>query len=280
MVVPGLVLAVFEPSLESVAVTVFEPAVFAVTEKVCVPAASAALAGSVAFASVEVIAVVSVELTRFQFASTALTVTLKEDPAVWADGVPVLPVALPGEAVSPGISSCSLLNAPALIVADGLVFAVLEPSLESVAVTVALPAVLAVTENVFVPATSAAFAGSAAFASELVIAIVSVEVTGFQLASTALTVTVKLEPAVWVEGLPVLPVPVPGAAVSPGIKSWSFANAPALIVVDGLVLAVLEPSVESVAVTVALPAVLAVTVNVFVPATSAAFAGSAALASL
>src|SRR3954469_17949601 len=279
MVVPGLVLAVFEPSLESVAVTVFEPAVFAVTEKVCVPAASAALAGSVAFASVEVIAVVSVELTRFQFASTALTVTLKEDPAVWADGVPVLPVAVPGAAVSPGISSCSLLNAPALIVVDGLVLAVLEPSLESVAVTVALPAVLAVTENVFVPATSAAFAGSAAFASELVIAIVSVEETTFQFASTALTVTVKLDPAVCALGALVLPVALAGEAVSPGIRICSFAKAPALIVVDGLVLAVFEPSVESVAVIVALPAVFAVTENVFVPATSAAFGGSVAFKS-
>src|SRR3954453_19782314 len=165
MVVPGLVLAVLEPSLESVAVTVFEPAVFAVTENVCVPATSAAFAGSAAFASVEVIATVSVELTRFQFASTALTVTLKEDPAVWADGVPVLPVALPGEAVSPGISSCSLLKAPALIVVDGLVLAVLEPSLESVAVTVFEPAVFGVTEKVCVPATSAALAGSVALAS-------------------------------------------------------------------------------------------------------------------
>src|SRR3954449_11012243 len=105
------------------------------------------------------------------------------------------------------------------MVVDGLVLAVLDPSLESVAVTVALPAVFAVTEKVLVPATRAALAGSAAFASELVIAIVSVEVTGFQLASTALTVTVKLEPAVCALGAPVLPVPLPGAAVSPGVSS-------------------------------------------------------------
>ena len=37
-------------------------------------------------ASVEVMPTVSVELTTFQFASTALTMTLKEPPAVWADG--------------------------------------------------------------------------------------------------------------------------------------------------------------------------------------------------
>ena len=39
-------------------------------------------------------------------------------------------------------------------------------------------------------------------------------------------------------GVPVLPVAVPGAAVSPGSRIWSFANAPALTVVDGLVFAV------------------------------------------
>ena len=53
-------------------------------------------------ASVEVMPTVSVELTGFQLASTALTVTLKLLPAVCADGVPVLPVAVPGAAVSPG----------------------------------------------------------------------------------------------------------------------------------------------------------------------------------
>src|SRR5437870_2739494 len=107
-----------------------------------------------------------------------------------------MPEVLPGAAVSPGITTWSGVIAPALMVVAGLVFAVLDPSVESVAVPVAVPAVLAVTEKVFVPATSAAFAGSTAFASELVIATVSVEVTGFQFASTALTVTLKLEPAV------------------------------------------------------------------------------------
>ena len=66
----------------SVAVKVFEPAVFGVTEKVFVPATSAALAGSVALASLEVMPTVSVEVTGFQLASTALTVTLKLLPAV------------------------------------------------------------------------------------------------------------------------------------------------------------------------------------------------------
>src|SRR3954454_16998895 len=279
IVVDGLVLAVLEPSVEAVAVTVGLVAVSAVTENVFVPATSAAFAGSAAFKSELVIAIVSVEVTEFQFASTALTVTVKLEPAVCADGLPVLPEADPGAAVSPGISSCSLLKAPALIVVARLVLAVLEPSVESVAVTVALPAVLAVTVNVFVPATSAAFAGSAALASLEVIAIVSVEETRFQFASTALTVTLKLEPAVCALGALVFPVALPGEAVSPGISSCSFANAPALIVVDGLVLAVFDPSLESVAVTVALPAVFAVTANVLVPATRAAFAGSAAFKS-
>ena len=63
------------------------------------------------------IAAVSVTvLTKFQSASTALTVTVKAVPAVWAVGVPVLPVAVPGAAVSPGTRICSLANGPGLTV--------------------------------------------------------------------------------------------------------------------------------------------------------------------
>src|SRR5205085_1052425 len=104
-----------------------------------------------------------------------------------------------------------------------------------------------------------------AWVSEEEMETVSVEETGFQLASTALTVTVNEEPAVRALGLPVLPVALPGSAVSPGIKSWSLAKAPALTVVDGEVFAVFEPSVMSVAVTVLAAAVLRVTVKVLVP---------------
>ena len=80
--------------------------------------------------------------------------------------------------------------------------------------------------------------------------------------------------------MPVFPVAVPGAAVSPGTSSCIFVNAPPLTVIDGLVFAVFVPSVMSVAVTVHEPAVFSVTVNVFVPATSAALAGNVAFASL
>ena len=55
------------------------------------------------------------------------------------------------------------------------------------------------------PATSAAFAGSAAFVSVEVIPTVWVEETGFQFASTALTVTENGVPAVRADGVPVLP---------------------------------------------------------------------------
>src|SRR2546428_671392 len=96
--------------------------------------------------------------------------------------------------------------APGFTVVEGLVFAVFEPSVASVAVTVAVPAVLNVTLNVFVPATSAAFDGSVALGSDEVIATVSVLLTTFQFASTAFTVTVNEEPAVCAEGEPVLPV--------------------------------------------------------------------------
>src|SRR6266850_7748546 len=51
-------------------------------------------------------------LTRFQFASTAFTVIVNGALAVSADGVPVLPVPVPGAAVSPGTRSCSLVNGP------------------------------------------------------------------------------------------------------------------------------------------------------------------------
>src|SRR5438132_13864791 len=93
-------------------------------------------------------------LTRFQLASTALTVTVKAAPAVWAAGVPVLPVELPGDAVSPGTSSCSLVNGPGLIVMTGLVLAVLVPSVMSVAVMVQLPEVRFVKLKLFDPLTS------------------------------------------------------------------------------------------------------------------------------
>src|SRR5947208_1092680 len=52
----------------------------------------------------------------------------------------------------------------------------------------------------------------------------------FQLASTALTVMLMAAPALHAVGGPVLPVVVPGAAVSPGTSNWSFTNAPALTV--------------------------------------------------
>src|SRR5262249_51383953 len=69
--------------------------------------------GSVALLSDDVIAAVSVLLATFQFASTALTVTLNEVPAVRAVGDPDLPDPVPAAAVSPGISSCSFANGPA-----------------------------------------------------------------------------------------------------------------------------------------------------------------------
>ncbi len=279
-VVAGLVFAVIEPFDWSVAVTVDEPAVLRITENVFVPATRAAGAGGVALASLVLSATVSVAETGFQFASTALTVTVKLAAAVCALGVPVLPDAVPGAAVSPGMSSWSLANAPALIVVAGLVFAVIVPLVMSVEVKVALPAVFAVTANVFVPATSALFAGSVALASLEVMPTTSVALTEFQFASTAFTVTLKLAPAVCADGVPVLPDAVPGAAVSPGRRIWSFAKAPPLTVVAGLVLAVIAPLVMSVAVNVGVDAVFGVIENVFVPATSAAFAGSVAFGSV
>src|SRR6266851_4099497 len=119
-----------------------------------------------------------------------------------------------------------------------LTFAVLALSVASEAVTVWLPPVLRVMLKDLVPATSAALDGRAALASEEVIAAVSVAlVIRFQFASTALTVTLNAVPAVWAVGVPVLPVEVPGAVVSPGARIWSLVNAPAPTGIAALVLA-------------------------------------------
>ena len=216
------------------------------------PAANAVLSGSTAFASLEEIATVSLVLITFQPESTAFTVMLNDVPAVCAVGLPVLPVAVPAAAVSPGMSNCNLANAPAFTVMFGLVLAVLVPSMMSVAVTVFVPvALFSVTLNVCVPAASAAFAGRVAVVSLEVMPTVSATVTTlFQFASTALTVTLKAVPAVSAVGVPVLPDAVPGAAVSPGVSNCNLVNAPALTTVDGLVLAVFVPSSESEAVSV------------------------------
>ena len=117
----------------------------------------------------------------------------------------------------------------------------------SVAVKVFEPAVFGVTERVLVPATSAVLAGSVALASVEVMPTVSVEETTFQLASTALTVTLKAA----ARGL--------SATVRRscrrrcrvrrsrrGAGSGASLKAPALIVVAGLVLAVIAPFVMSV----------------------------------
>src|SRR5207247_3903121 len=66
----------------------------------------------------------------------ALTVTLKAVPVGCAVGVPVLPVAVPGAAVSPGARICSLANVPAFTWIAGLVLAVFVPSVTSLAVIV------------------------------------------------------------------------------------------------------------------------------------------------
>src|SRR2546425_1397989 len=138
----GLVLAVLLPSLRSLAVIVKLPLVLKSTVRVCVPETRAAFIGRVAVVSLEVMPTRSVtELTRFHRASTALTVTLTSVPANCALGVPVLPVALPGAAVSPSTSNCSFVNAPAFTVTFALVPAV-RP--DAVAGVVGGPAVLQV----------------------------------------------------------------------------------------------------------------------------------------
>src|ERR1043166_2390578 len=202
--------------------------------------------------------------TTFQLASTALTTTplAIAVPAVLPVGAPLLPVAVPGAAGSPASKIWSLATVPALTVKEELMVLVLVGSVLSAAVTVALPAVFMVILKVFVPATNAALAGNVALLSEEVIPTVSLALTRFQLASTALTVTLKAVPAVCAKGVPVLPEGVPGAAVSPGSNNCNFENAAPFTVMEELVFAVLLPSVTSLAVTVRLPVVLSVTLKV------------------
>src|SRR5438067_4265494 len=112
--IEGLMFAFLEPSVKSVAVNVADPAVFKVALKVFVPFTNAASEGEPALLSEEVMVTVSETLVRrFQFGSTALTVTLNAAPAVRALGVPVLPLTVPGAADSPGTNNCSLENVPA-----------------------------------------------------------------------------------------------------------------------------------------------------------------------
>ena len=231
--IAGLVLGVLEGWLTSEAVTVLPPeggvpAVLSVTLEVFVPATSAALAGKMALVSEELSPTVSaIVLTRFQFTSTALTVTLKGVPAACALGVPALPLIVPGMAVSPGTNNWSLVKAPALTVIKGVVLALLVPSVIFVAVTVRVPEVLKVTAKVCVPPAKGALAGKLALVSDEVRPTVSVTlVTRFQLASTPLTVTLKAVPAVCAVGAPLLPVALPGEALSPGARTCSLVKAP------------------------------------------------------
>jgi hypothetical protein len=211
--------------------------------------------------------------------STALMVTLNGPPAVSFVGVPVFPLAVPGAAISPGTSSCNLANAPGLTATDELVFEAMPPWVTSEPVTLALAAVFSVTLKVFVPATNAEFAGSTALASLDVTATTSLVLIRFQFASTAFTVTLNALPAIWLAGLPDLPLVEPGAAVSPGSSVCNLAKAPVVTEIEAVVLELFVLSEKSFAVTVELPAVRNVTLKDCVPFTSTALAGSVAFAS-
>src|SRR5439155_658510 len=196
-------------------------------------------------------------------------------------GAPLLPVALPGAAVSPGANTCSFVNAPAFTVIEPLRLDAFVPSLMSVAVTVRDPALLSVTAKLPVPPDNAELPGKPALLSEDVIPTTSVAVGArFQLASTALTITLNAVPAVWAVGVPVLPAGVPGIAVSPGASTCSFAKAPALTVIAGLELPALLPSLTSETVSVRVPEERKVTLRVLVPEISGELTGTAALVSL
>ena|SRR6516162_1368708 len=142
----------------------------------------------------------------------------------------------------------------ALMVMLGLVLEAIVPFEPSLTVRVPVPDTLNMTLNVPVPALNGAPAGRAQDDPVEVNCTVSLAMfTGFQLASTALTVTLKGVAAVCVDGVPVLPVPVPGAAVSPGTRICSLTNVPATMVsnwvaelrVEGEVLAAVSVGVPT-----------------------------------
>jgi len=133
----------------------------------------------------------------------------------------------PAVAVAEGATPItSWLAAAGWIVRAALVAEPIPLCVTSEAVTVWLPEVLSVTLNVPAPPISAALAGNVACASEETSWTVSLVLITFQVASTARTVTSKAVPAVCAVGGPVLPVGVPGAAVSPGSKTCNWAKAP------------------------------------------------------
>src|SRR6266704_4485055 len=109
-----LVFAVMAEWVTSELVRVAPPPFLRVTPKVRVPLLSGALAGNVALLSLEAMATVSLVAIKFHEASTALTVTLKAAQALCAVGAPVLPVLVPGAAISPGASNCNLARAAGL----------------------------------------------------------------------------------------------------------------------------------------------------------------------
>src|SRR5438445_1459 len=112
-VMAGLVLAVLLPSVRSLAVRVKLPLVLKKTGKFCVPDANAALAGRVAVVSLAVIPTRSVTVfTRFQLASTALTVTVNPVKALCGAGTPLFPEAVP--VLGGWVRIVSLLAAAAL----------------------------------------------------------------------------------------------------------------------------------------------------------------------
>src|SRR5436309_1957573 len=134
-------------------------------------------------------------------------------------GDPVFPLTEPGAAVSPGTSNCSFTKEPALTLMDELVLAVRVPSVMSLAVTVRAPELFSVTLKVWLPLTSAALLGNTALASDDVIPILSDALAiKFQFASTALTTTLNGRAAVADAAVPVLPLAVPGDALSPGTR--------------------------------------------------------------
>ena len=139
-------------------------------------------------------------------------------------GEPALPEAVPAAAVSPGKRICSFVTVPALTAIAGLESEDTAGWVTSEAVTVWFPAVLKVILNDWLPVTSPALAGAVAFESDNAMLTVSLVLTTFQKLSTAFAVTLNAVPATCALGVPVLPVTVPGAAVSPGARSCSLAN--------------------------------------------------------
>src|SRR5213079_2434857 len=146
----------------------------------------------------------------------------------WSVAVPARPLAVPGATLSPGARTSTRVNAPPTMVTAAEVSGRIEGWIGSLTQMRCGPLRASRTGTSTWPAVSTVSAGITANASLEPSTTLSLTVlTTFQNWSTARTVAVNTEPALWLVGVPDLPLAVPGWTVSPGSRICIAANGPA-----------------------------------------------------